>query len=221
MKLLTRRTMTMGSLAVVVAIVAALVAVVHSGSSNASPVRQATPLAQMQLSPMVKTAIAKAARQSGSNPANVVELGGSGSGSQRHGLLATTDASGSTLVSFLSGFAMSDFVAGSRYANSSRPMVVTESVEGPSTEARIVGIAGIAVPAVQRVTADLADGTTITLAVSRATGIPYEGFSYVSNNAAKFPTRVTAYNAGGHAIATHNVDASPLCKASQPDCATK
>lgn len=218
MKLFTRRTMTMGSLAVVVAIIAAVVAVVHSGSGNASPIRQATPLAQMQLSPMVKAAIAKAARQSGSNPANVVELGGSGSGSQRHGLLATTDASGATLVSFFSGFAMSDFVAGSHYANSNRAMVVTESVEGPSTEAQIVGIAGIATPAVQRVTADLADGTTITLAVSRATGIPYEGFSYVSNNAAKFPLKVTAYNGGGRILATHSVDAKPLCASGQPDC---
>lgn len=39
---------------------------------------------------------------------------------------------------------MSDFVAGSRYANADRAMLVTESVEGPSTEARIVGIVGIA-----------------------------------------------------------------------------
>jgi len=218
MKLFTRRTMMMWSLAVVAALAAAIVAVVHSGSSKASPVRQATPLAQMQVSPAVKAAILKAARQNGADPANVVELGGSGSGSQHHGVLAGTDASGATMVSFLTGFGMSDFVVASRYANSDRAMLVTDSVEGPSTDARIVGIVGVATRAVQRVTVDLANGTTITLAVSRAPGIPYQGFSYVSSNANTFPAKVTGYNAGGKALAEHTVDARPLCPASRPDC---
>ena len=218
MKLFTRRTLMMWSLAVVAALTAAVVAVVHSGSSEASPVRRATPLAQTGLSPTVKAAIAKAARQKGADPADVVELGGSGSGSQRHGVLAGTDASGATLVSFFTGFGMSDFVAGSRYANQDRPMLVTDSVEGPSTDARIVGIAGVATRAVQRVTVDLANGTTITLDVGRAPGIPYEGFSYVSGNASTFPAKVTAYNAGGKVLAEHAVDATPLCPASNPGC---
>jgi hypothetical protein len=218
MKLFTRRTMMMWSLALVVAFAAAVVAVVHSGSSKASRLRQATPLAQTELSPAVKAAIAKAARQNGADPADVVELGGSGSGSQGHGVLAGTDAAGVTLVSFLTGFGMSDFVAGSRYANSDRPMVVTDSVEGPSTEARIVGIVGVATRAVQRVTVDLANGTTITLDVSRAPGIPYQGFSYVSSNASTFPANVTAYNAGGKLLAEHAVDVKPLCPASNPGC---
>lgn len=218
MKLFTRRGLMVWSVLVVAVLAAAIVAVVNSGSSKASPVRQAIPLAQTQLSPAVKAAIAKAATQKGANPANVVELGGSGTGAQRHGLLASTDASGATVVSFLSGFGMSDFVAGSHYANADRAMVVTDSVEGPATDARIVGIAGIATRAVQRVTLDLANGTTITLAVSRAAEIPYEGFSYVSSNASTFPAKVTAYNGGGKVVAQHTVDATSLCAADKPDC---
>ncbi len=220
MKLFTRRAALMSSVALVAALAAAIVAVVESGSGKATPVRQATPIAQAQLNPAVKAAIAKAARDKGIDPTSVVELGGSGSGSQHHAVLASTDATGSTLVSFLTGFGMSDFVTGSRYVNADRAMIVTESVEGPSTEAQRVGIVGIATRAVQRVTVDLADGTSVTLAVSRAAGIPYEGFSYVSNEPGKFPAKVTAYNAAGHVIAEHTVDSSPLCTTSQPDCTT-
>lgn len=214
----TRKLVMVSALAFVAVLAAAILAVVQSTSSKASPLREATPLDQTQLSPTVKAAIAKAARQKGIDPDKVVELGGSGSGSQRHALLTSTDGSGATLVSFLSGFGMSDFVVGSRYANPDRAMVVTDSVEGPSTDARIVGIVGIATRAVQRVTLDLANGTTITLTVSRAPGIPYEAFSYVSSEASTFPVQVAAYNARGNVLAEHAVDVRPLCAAVHPDC---
>jgi hypothetical protein len=63
-----------------------------------------------------------------------------------------------------------------------------------------------------------ANGSTITLPISRAPGIAYEGFSYGSDSPATFPANVTGYNAGGKVLATHEVDASPLCTAAKPDC---
>jgi hypothetical protein len=203
---------------VVAAITAAIVAVVNSGSSKASPVRQATPLAQTPLSQAVKASVAKAARQGQVDPANVVELGGSGTGTQHHGVLAGKDTSGATVVSYLTGFGMSDFTPGSRFANSGSPMLVTDTVQGPATEARVVGLIGIATRAVDRVTVQLANGTTVTLPISRAPGIAYEGFSYVSSDAATFPAKVIGYNAGGKVLAEHEVDATSLCSADKPDC---
>jgi hypothetical protein len=218
MKLFTRRTLTMATLAVVAAVTAGIVAVVRSGSSNASPVRQAVPLAQTDLRPAAKAAVADAARDNGVNPANVVELGGSGAGAQRHGVLVGRNTSGVSVLSFLTGFGMSEFVPGARYANIDHPMFVTSSVQGPSTESRIVGIVGIATRAIERVTVQLANDTTVTLPVSQAPSIQFEGFSYVSESAATFPVKVTGYNAGGKVVAEHEVDAKPLCKAEQPDC---
>jgi hypothetical protein len=220
MKGFTRRAVTMWSLALAVAAAAAIIAVVNSGSSNASAVsHQAAPLARANLTRGVWAAVAKTARANGVDPNNVVELGGTGSGSQRHAVLSGKDASGATVFSVLSGFGMSDFVPGDRFVDSNHPMFVSDSVEGPSTDARIVGIVGIATRTVESVTLDLANGTTTTLAVTRAPGIPYDGFSYVSNNRATFPVKVTAYSAGGRVLAEHEVDAKPLCSEKQPECA--
>jgi len=212
-----------GILALVAAVVvglaiAAVVAVVNPGRSNASPVRQATPLAQANITSAVRKSITHLALQSGIDPATVVELGGSGTGWQRHAVLAGTDASGATVLAFLDGFGQSVFVSGSRFANASNPMFVSDTVSGPSTQARIVGITGIATQEVARVTVELANGTTLTLPVDQAPGIAYEGFSYVSSDASAFPATVTAYDASGHVAAKHRVDATPLCKSSQPNC---
>jgi hypothetical protein len=221
MKLFTRRRTMMSLLAVVAGTVAATVAVIDSGSSNASPVREATPLAQAQYTKVVKAAIVRTALHDGVSPSTVVELGASGNGPQRHAVLAGKDASGASVLSFMSGFGMSEFVAGTRFADASKGMFVSESVEGPSTEVRTVGVVGIATRQVERVTVQLANGTVTTVALGRAPGVAYEGFSYVSNEASTFPVSVTGYNAGGHVVATHAVDSSPLCKATQPDCVTK
>jgi hypothetical protein len=218
MKLFRRRALTMSLLAVLAGVIAAIVAVVSSSSSTASPVRQATPLAQANLTRAVKTSIARVAVKNGVDPADVVELGGTGTGRQHHAVLAGTSASGGTVLSFLTGFGMSEFVSGSRFANATTPMFVSDSVSGPSTQARIVGIVGIATRQVTRVTVQLANGTTLTLPLSQAPRIPYEGFSYVSSDPAAFPASVTGYNSGGHIAAQHAVDATPLCKASEPDC---
>ena len=154
----------------------------------------------------------------GVNPSSVVVLGGSGTGRQYHAVLAGTDASGETLLSFLDGFGQSEFGSASRFANASAPMFVSDTVSGPSTEAQIVGLTGIATSEVARVTVRLANGTTLTLALDQAPGIAFEGFSYVSRDASTFPAEVTAYDKSGHVAAQHKVDASSLCKSSQPDC---
>jgi hypothetical protein len=213
-----KRHRLVASLAFVAMLALVTLAVLRSAISTASPLRGGTPVDQTQLSSTVKAGIVKAARQNGIDPENVVELGGSGSGSHRHALLASTDASGATLVSFLTGFGMSDFVAGSRYVNADRAMVVTDSVEGPSTDARIVGVVGIATRAVEAVTLDLTNGTKLTLTVSHAPEMPYKAFSYVSSDASTFPVQVTAYDARGNVLAEHAVDVTPLCTAAQPDC---
>jgi hypothetical protein len=219
MKRFTRRTITMSLLALLVGLTAAIIAVVHASNGNASPVRAATPLAQASLTRAVRSSIAGVARKDGVDPANVVELGASGAGVQRHGVLAGTDSSGAPVLAFMTGFGMSEFVPGSRFADADTPMFVSDSVSGPSTEARIVGIVGIATSAIARVTVQTANGTTVTLPLTQAPVVPYEGFSYVSSDPATFPTTVSGYDDAGKLIAEHAVDARPLCKASQPDCA--
>ncbi len=205
-------------LVVIAAAIAAVVAVVNPGSSNASPVRQATPLAQANVTASVRRSIAHMALKNGVDPATVVELGGSGTGRQHHAVLAGTDASGATVLSFLDGFGMSEFVPGDRFASAAHPMFVSDTVSGPSTEARIVGMTGITTSEVTRVTVQLANGTTLTLPLDQAPGIPYEGFSYVSNDASTFPAKVMAYNRDGDVAAQHKVDATALCNSSQPNC---
>ena len=158
------------------------------------------------------------ALKNGVDPATVVELGGSGTGRQHHAVLAGTDASGATVLSFLDGFGMSEFVPGDRFASAAHPMFVSDTVSGPSTEARIVGMTGITTSEVTRVTVQLANGTTLTLPLDQAPGIPYEGFSYVSNDASTFPAKVMAYNRDGDVAAQHKVDATALCNSSQPNC---
>jgi hypothetical protein len=204
--------------AVLVAALAAVVAVVNPGRSNASPVRQATPLAQANITSSLRKSITHVALQSGVDPATVVELGASGTGRQHHAVLAGTNASGATVLSFLDGFGMSEFVPGDRFASAAKPMLVSDSVSGPSTEARIVGMVGITTSEVTRVTVQLANGTTLTLPLDQAPGIPYKGFSYVSSDGSTFPATVTAYNGSGEVAAQHKVDATPLCKPSQPNC---
>ena len=204
-------------LAVSAAIVAVLAAV-NPARSNASPVRPATPLVQANVTSAMRRSIERLAVKDGVDPGSVVELGGSGTGTQRHAVLAGTDASGATVLSFLDGFGMSAFVSGSRFADASNPMFVSDTVSGPSTEARIVGITGIATTEVARVTVRLANGTTLTLPVNQAPGIAYEGFSYVSSDASTFPATVTAYDMSGHVAAQHKVDATALCKPSHPNC---
>ena len=221
MKLFTRRRTMISLLAVVAGTAAAIVAVIDSSSSNASPVREATPLAQADYTKVIRAAIVKTARHDGVSPSTVVELGASGNGSQRHAVLAGKDASGASVLSFMSGFGMSEFVDGTRFADASKAMFVSESVEGPSTQARTVGLVGIATRQVERVTVQLANGTVTTVALGRAPGVTYEGFSYVSSDASTFPVAVTGYNAGGHVVATHAVDASALCPATQPNCVTR
>lgn len=206
------------ALVVVAAAIAAVVAVVNPGSSNASPVRQATPVAQANISSSLRRSIAQVALKSGADPASVVELGASGSGRQHHAVLAGTDASGATLLSFLDGFGMSEFVPGSRFVHASNPLFVSDTVSGPSTEARIVGVTGITTSEVTRVTVQLANGTTLTLPLNQAPGVPYDGFSYVSSDASTFPASVTAYNGSGDVMAQHKVDATPLCEPSHPNC---
>jgi hypothetical protein len=205
-------------LAVLAGAIAAVVAVVNPGSSNASPVRQATPLVRANVTASVRRSIAHMALRNGVAPATVVELGGSGTGRQHHAVLAGTDASGATLLSFLDGFGWSAFVPGDRFASAAHPMFVSDTVSGPSTEARIVGMTGITTSEVTRVTVQLANGTTLTLPLDQAPGVPYEGFSYVSSDASTFPARVTAYNGKGEVAAQHKVDATPLCKPSHPNC---
>jgi hypothetical protein len=77
---------------------------------------------------------------------------------------------------------------------------------------------GITTSEVTRVPVQLAHGTTLTLPLDQAPGIPYKGFSYVSSDASTFPVKVTAYNGSGEVAAQHKVDATPLCKSSQPNC---
>lgn len=201
-----------------VGVVAAVFVMLNPGRSAASPVRQATPLSQANLTSALRRSIVQVALGDGVNPRSVVVLGGSGTGRQYHAVLAGTDESGATVLSFLDGFGMSAFVSGSRFADAPNPMFVSDTVSGPSTQARIVGITGIATTEVARVTVRLANGTTLTLPVDQAPGIAYEGFSYVSGDASTFPAMVTAYDASGHVAAKHKVDAAPLCKSSHPNC---
>lgn len=198
--------------------VVAAVLVLNPGRSAASPVRQATPLAQANVTSAVQRSIERMALEDGVDPRSVVVLGGSGTGRQSHAVLAGTNASGATVLSFLDGFGMSAFVSGSRFADASNPMFVSDTVSGPSTQARIVGLTGIATRQVARVTVRLANGTTLTLPVDQAPGIGYEGFSYVSKDASTFPATVTAYDGNGHVVTQHKVDATALCPSSQPDC---
>jgi hypothetical protein len=218
MKRFRGRALTLSLLVVLAGAIAAGFAVLRPASSNASPLRQATPLAQANITGATRRSIAHLASKEGIDPTNVVELGGSGTGRQHHAVLAGSDASGATVLSFLDGFGMSDFQQGSRFADASTPMFVSDSVSGPSTQAQIVGIVGITTSEVARVTVHLANGTTLTLPLAQAPGIAYEGFSYVSSDASTFPVTVTAYNAGGHVAAQHTVDATPLCQSSQPNC---
>lgn len=213
-----RRFLLATSALALAAAIAAIVAVLNPGRSNASPIRQATPLAQTNITSAMRRSIAHMALRNGVDPATVVELGGSGTGQQHHAVLAGTNASGATVLSFLDGFGMSAFVSGSRFADASNPMFVSDTVSGPSTQARIVGITGIATQDVARVTLELANGSTLTLPVDQAPGIAYEGFSYVSSDASTFPATVTAYDASGHVAAKHKVDATALCNSSQPHC---
>lgn len=221
-QLLKRRRglVSVGAVAVVsaVALAIAAFAVVKPSSSNASPVRQATRLAQADITSTLRRSIAHLALRDDVDPATVVELGASGTGRQHHAVLAGTDAAGATLLSFLDGFGMSAFVPGDRFANAAKPMFVSDTVSGPSTEARIVGLTGITTSEVNRVTVQLANGATLTLPLDQAPGIPYEGFSYVSSDASTFPTKVTAYNGDGDVAAQHKVDGTALCNSSQPNC---
>jgi hypothetical protein len=143
---------------------------------------------------------------------------GTTAGQQDHAVLVGTDTSGATVLAFLDGFGMSAFVSGSRFVNDTRPMFVSDTVSGPSTEAQIVGLTGITTPDVTRITVQLANGTTLTLPLAQAQGVAYQGFSYVSSDAATFPAEVTAYKANGDIAAQHKVDATALCPSSQPDC---
>ncbi len=214
-----RRRSTVLTLAATLAVSAAVaIAIVSPATGNAPPVRPAIPLAQTRLATAVKAAVATAARQRNVDPALVVELGGSGSGPHRHAVLAALDSAGAPVISFLTGFGMSDFVSGTRYAGARRPVVVIDSIEGPSTEARIVGVSGVAVAAVERVEVALVDGSTITIPVRRASGIPYVGFSYVATDSASFPLQVTGYSRGGEVVGTHRVDTRSLCPRGRPSC---
>jgi hypothetical protein len=216
-----RRLASVGAVAAVIAAalaIAAVVAIVNPSSSNASPVREATPLAQANITSTLRRSITHVALKNSVDPATVVELGASGTGRQHHAVLAGTDASGATLLSFLDGFGMSEFVPGERFANTSTPMFVSDSVSGPSTEARIVGIVGITTREVVRVTVQLANGTTLTLPLDQAPGIAYNGFSYVSSDASTFPATVTAYDGRGQVASKHKVDGTALCNSSQPNC---
>jgi hypothetical protein len=207
------------AIAAAVVVVAALFVTLNPGQGAASPIRQATPLSQANLTGALRRSILHVVLDDGVNPRSVVVLGGTGKGRQSHAVLTGTNASGATVLSFLDGFGMSAFVSSSRFADASNPMFVSDTVSGPSTQARIVGITGIATQDVARVTLELANGSTLTLPVDQAPGIPYEGFSYVSTHASTFPVTVTAYDASGHVAAKHQVDATALCKSSQPNCA--
>lgn len=200
------------------AVVAAAVVMLNPGRSNASPVRPAIPLSQATITTGLERSIVHAAARDGVSPRSVVVLGGSGSGRQFHAVLAGTNASGATLLSFLDGFGMSAFLPGSRFANTATPMFVSDTVSGPSTQARTVGITGISTEDIARIAVQLANGTTLTLSLDQAPGIAYEGFSYVSSEASSFPAKVTAYDGSGHMVAQHKVDAAPLCPSSQPHC---
>jgi hypothetical protein len=215
-----RRMIGAAAVAVVAAVgvVTAVFVTLNPGRGAASPVRQAIPLSQANLSGSLRRSILRTVSEEGVDPRSVVVLGGSGTGRQHHAVLAGTDASGATVLSYLDGFGMSAFVSGSRFANASTPMFVSDTVSGPSTQARIVGLTGIATQDVARVTVQLANGSTLTLPVDQAPGIAYEGFSYVSSDASTFPTTVTAYDTRGHVAAKHKVDATALCKSSQPNC---
>jgi hypothetical protein len=197
-------------LATVAGAVAATLAIGGVGGSDATNVR-------INVASLASE-IAKAARARGVDASTVVELGGSGAGSRRHAVLVGTDTSGAKLVSLLSGFGMSDFVAGDRFVNANKPMFVSDSVEGPSTEARVVGIVGITTQQVAHVTVTLANRTTMTLPLDKASDAPYSGFSYVSDQPATFPANVTGYATDGRVVARHIVDATPLCNASRPAC---
>lgn len=214
----TRMIGTAAVAAAAAVVVAVVFVTLNPGRGAASPIRQATPLSQANVTSALRRSIVRVALQDGVNPRSVVVLGGSGTGRQSHGVLAGTDASGATVLAFLDGFGQSAFAAGSRFANASNPMFVSDTVSGPSTQARIVGITGIATQDVARVTVELANGSTLTLPVDQAPGIAYEGFSYVSSDASTLPATVTAYDASGHVLMQHKVDATALCPSSQPNC---
>jgi hypothetical protein len=209
---------TAAAVATAVGVVAAVFVTLNPSRGAASPVRPATPLSQATVSGELRRSILRVAVHGGVDPRSVVVLGASGTGRQYHAVLAGTDASGATVLAFLDGFGQSMFASGSRFANASNPMFVSDTVSGPSTHARIVGITGIATQEVARVTVELANGTTLTLPVDQAPGIAYEGFSYVSSDASAFPATVTAYDASGHVAAKHKVDATTLCPSSLPEC---
>jgi len=198
--------------------ITAVVLVVNPSSGNASPVREATPLDQANIPSALRKSITDLALKDNVDPATVVELGASGTGGQHHAVLAGTDPSGATLLSFLDGFGMSAFVPGEKFAKASNPMFVSDSVSGPSTEARIVGVVGITTREIVRVAVQLANGTTLTLPLDQAPGIAYDGFSYVSSDASTFPAMVTAYDRQGQLASKHKVDATALCESSHPNC---
>ena len=236
MKRFRRRTLTLSLIAALAVAIAVVVSVAKPDSSKASPLRQATPLAQANFTKIVRRGIARAASRDHVKLASILELGGTTArlqhqgrlaktdalgttaGQQDHAVLVGTDTSGATVLAFLDGFGMSAFVSGSRFVNDTRPMFVSDTVSGPSTEAQIVGLTGITTPDVTRITVQLANGTTLTLPLAQAQGVAYQGFSYVSSDAATFPAEVTAYKANGDIAAQHKVDATALCPSSQPDC---
>jgi hypothetical protein len=236
MKRFRRRTLTLSLIATLAVTIAVVVSVAKPDSSQASPIREATPLAQANFTKIVQKGIARAASTGHVKLASILELGGAtarlphhgvltktdavgaSAGQQDHAVLVGTDTSGATVLAFLDGFGMSAFVPGDTFVNDAKPMFVSDTVSGPSTQAQIVGLTGITTLDVARVTVQLANGTTLTLPLAQAQGVAYQGFAYVSSDAATFPSEVTAYNANGDIAAQHNVDARALCPSSQPDC---
>lgn len=236
MRRFRRRALLLSLSALLAVTVAVVLLVAKPGSSKASPLRQATPLAQANFTRAVRRGIAGFASKDHVKLASIIELGGtttrlqhqgvlaktdaSGAtaGQQDHAVLVGTDTSGATVLAVLDGFAMSAFVPGNTFVSDTKPMFVSDTVSGPSTDAQIVGLTGITTLDVVRVTVQLANGTTLTLPLAQEQGVAYQGFSYVSSDAATFPAEVTAYNGNGDIAAQHKVDSTALCPSSQPNC---
>jgi hypothetical protein len=191
-----RRLLVLVGVAALVALSAAAVVVLTSGSASARAESTVQPLADAPVPAVFKDGIRASARAAGASASDLLEVAAVGDRSGRSGLVLGHGSSGE-LVSLFTPYNFTSFASPQRLLRG-RSIAVFASIQPDAVgETGHVQLTGVASPRVARAALELADGSSLDVELVRAGRGGHAFFTYVTDRKPLFPRLIRAYDAVG------------------------
>jgi hypothetical protein len=224
--MLTKRSTLIGlalGLAIALASLAAVAIDAAGGGTTGEQALLAEPLDSIPLQGFagipaaMRQGLAEAATDAGGDGAEMFVAGFATGGDQTAAVVGSETRSGVPIFATVAGSGHSGFAPVGEVLKG-KPLLTLTGTGGTATTVKEVSVVGIVAPDVAAVSVKRRDGTEQNIPLTRWPDSGFASFAVVSDDAALFPDRVLAYGTSGQLADTEQIDTSPLCSPTKPNC---